>query len=196
MQHYYLSEITSADGKYLAYHFNDDHPPVSLKHNSEYLWLQQQCPIHHSWKIYTGQIWKMPCKLNGWLQHNLGMWMHDSDQWKYYINKDNAILYRKVEKQWYAHSLHSTMRLHLMFQLSCTAASLPAKITPVSDVVKTQDHMKFQHVTQTATDPLLCSISPSTFDQYIATLEGWEQELIQDCDFFQDEEDIRLLLQS
>eukprot|EP00957_Ditylum_brightwellii_P174689 13301703-Ditylum_brightwellii.AAC.1 len=34
MQHYYLSGITSADGKYLAHCSNDYHPPVSLQHNS------------------------------------------------------------------------------------------------------------------------------------------------------------------
>eukprot|EP00957_Ditylum_brightwellii_P008540 647897-Ditylum_brightwellii.AAC.1 len=98
--------------------------------------------------------------------------------------------------QVYAHSLHAITRLHLMFQLFGTAASLLAKKTQVSNVVKDQDHMKLQHPSQVVTDPPLCSTSPSTFDQYIATLEGWEQELIQDCDFIQDEEDVRLLLQS
>eukprot|EP00957_Ditylum_brightwellii_P122373 9332256-Ditylum_brightwellii.AAC.1 len=81
--------------------------------------------------------------------------------------------------QWYAHSLQATMRLHLMFQLNGTASSLPAKTAPVSDVMKTQDHMKLQHPSQVVTAPPLCSTPPSTFGQYITTLEGWEQELIQ-----------------
>eukprot|EP00957_Ditylum_brightwellii_P077736 5906868-Ditylum_brightwellii.AAC.1 len=56
--------------------------------------------------------------------------------------------------------------------------------------------MKLQHPSWASTDPPFCSTPPSTFDQYITTLDGWKQKLIQGCEFVQDEEDARHLLQS
>eukprot|EP00957_Ditylum_brightwellii_P155830 11862655-Ditylum_brightwellii.AAC.1 len=58
MNHFFLSELASPDGKYLAHYFQHDSPPSPLLYSSEYLRPCQGCPNKASWKIYTGQLRK------------------------------------------------------------------------------------------------------------------------------------------
>eukprot|EP00957_Ditylum_brightwellii_P189604 14432633-Ditylum_brightwellii.AAC.1 len=79
----FVSDISSADRKYLGSMFKSKLPPKIQVYTQNYRWLRQEEHNTKSWQIFTGKLKKILCLPDGRIKTPLKPWQHDSTKWQW-----------------------------------------------------------------------------------------------------------------
>eukprot|EP00957_Ditylum_brightwellii_P211821 15366640-Ditylum_brightwellii.AAC.1 len=77
----FISDISSADGKYLASIFYQPDPPSALPYTKDYSWPHKEVPNQTTWQIFMGQLKKILCHADGQLKEPLD-YVASLDAWE------------------------------------------------------------------------------------------------------------------
>eukprot|EP00957_Ditylum_brightwellii_P208176 15356187-Ditylum_brightwellii.AAC.1 len=132
----------------------------------------------------------MLCQADGQLKQLLGWWMAPPEEWKGRFDRDQCRVYHKLDAMWTKHEVHITTRQHHNCSPPSAVSQLLPYTVPISDVKLTPERFQF-HCPSEKRQINQETVSPqTTFEEYVALLDTWEQDIIQGVEFVEEEDNL------
>jgi ribonuclease HI len=180
-----LSDLTTTDGKYL------DNGKLTgeismMSSQSQWMSVLQDKPSETEWRLWrkANKIWSMD---DGTLRQPLGDWLHDLMTRRIshfaYLDKNN--LFIRTQSGYIRCRLSRANKYRETGQ-KIPKAQMPIRAKPVEVIMPGPNEWAVTHTTNVCTlmDPRQRPVA--TFDDYLATLEAWEYDLLRHSTLFSD----------
>ena len=176
LQVFYLSDITTSDGKLISPEYYQAHLP--LQRSSTLHWPHQANPGMHSWRLWTTMLKTCYTHSNYHLRRPLSSW-HDTptrtQSWHTQIDPATSIVYQKQGSHWQTYIPSGRLRRHL--SLHGTVAAPPHHSLPLT-VIHQDGQLRPRTYCHREATIIFPSPPPLTFSQRLRQLPPHEKWII------------------
>ena len=191
----HVSDITTSDGKKL--HHGIMHKQESFNNQHQTLnWPEQQIPDKPTWKLWNQTLRQILCTYNNNLKQPLGRWLTTFKRWYAYFHLVTQETYI-YSRRWHKHVIKTKTRSYMSVSVRGSRTAKPnlddKNLAPITDIQRVGDTLQF-------TPPMSYKIRqkrkpPTSFRQYIQTLEKWERQLLKHWQHVHNEQDLQKEIQ-